>query len=100
MCYLVFCFFLQTHSHSTHCVFQSLTIKDDYCGEHGDMNSWIDGSIPVEKEAAITFPERILTSLTVHQIYDYTVLFAGAKDGTVTKVIFHVNFKGQGPKEG
>jgi len=66
--------------------FQTVDIKDDYCGSHSDMNSWIDGHIPVTQEAAIMFPERILTALTVHQIYENTVLFAGAKDGTVTKV--------------
>lgn len=70
-------------------MFQSIKITDDYCGsQDNDMNSWIDGHIPVNQEAAITFPERILTSLVVHQVYDYTVLFAGAKDGTITKVNF------------
>lgn len=68
-------------------ILQSFEITDDYCGNSDtNLNSWIDGHIPVTGEAAVTFPEKVLTSLTVHQINDYTVLFAGTQDGSLIKV--------------
>lgn len=50
------------------------------------MNYWIDGKIPVVAEAAVVFSKDVLTSLTIHHVYDYTVAYAGTKTGKLIKV--------------
>ncbi|XP_053378077.1 plexin-A2-like [Mercenaria mercenaria] len=60
-------------------------VDDDYCGEHREVNSPTDGTTPVGKRAAITFHGTV-TSLSIDIVNEYTVAFAGTKNGHIFKV--------------
>jgi len=66
--------------------FQPFEIGADYCGEH-DINHPIVGSVPVSRDAAMTWSDVTVTSLAVAvTTADYTVAFVAMDDGTVRKV--------------
>ena len=66
--------------------FQPFDIGDDYCGQH-DINHPIVGSVPLSRDAAVTWPDVTATSLAVAvTTAGYTVAFVAMDDGTARKV--------------
>lgn len=66
--------------------FQPFDIGAHYCGQH-DINHPIVGTVPLSRDAAITWRDVTVTSLAVAvTTAEYTVAFVAMDDGTVRKV--------------
>ncbi|XP_053378224.1 plexin-A2-like isoform X3 [Mercenaria mercenaria] len=60
-------------------------VDDDYCGKHKEVNSPTDGTTPVSQDIAVNFHSTV-TSLTVDIVNEYTVAYAGTKNGHILKI--------------
>jgi len=66
--------------------FQPFDIGEHYCGQH-DINHPVVGTVPLSRDAAITWSDVTVTSLAVTvTTAEYTVAFVAMDDGTVRKV--------------
>ena len=66
-----------------------VNLDDNYCGLPGtenNLNSPLDGKIPLEANASIVIRDVNLTSLAATTVDSHTVLFAGTSNGHIRMV--------------
>lgn len=69
-----------------------MEVDDSYCGKYEEVNVPTDGMLPILAEAAATF-QTTVTAITVDIVNDYTVAFAGSKQGLMYKVILKISIQ-------
>lgn len=77
---------------SEECQPVGVPITEDFCGM--DVNSPLDGSLPIKAVPSLTYPDELLTSVAATAVDNRTIVFLGTDAGHLKRVVLETPSRG------